>query len=173
MSRTITITGRLASIHKKMDVTDAQTGEVLYTVSAKAVSANRWTYVTDATTGEEIAQIHRKPASIHHIYYVDMVHGPDFQMSTQLFHLKDIKDIPELGLQLRGNVMDFNFTIADQATDKVLAKGHRRLASLHRIYDLEIFDESKQDELVCIFILLKRMIDVRKGEMMSTIDVPT
>lgn len=169
MARILTITGKLASIHKKMEVTDETTGEVLYTVSAKAVSANHWTYVYRGQTDEQIAAIHRKGPSIHHIYLVDMADGTSFQMSTQLFHLKDIKDIPELGLQLRGNVMDFDFTIVDVATEKVLAKGHRRLASIHRIYDLEVIDESKMDELVCIFIMLRRMIDVRKAEYASTI----
>ena len=169
MARTLTITGRLASIHKKMEVTDAETGEVLYRVSARAASIYHRTFVTDARTGEQIAEIHAKPVSIHHIYYVDMADGPDFQLSTELFHLKDIKNIPELGWQLRGNVMDFNFEVVDQKTDEVLARGHRRLASLHRIYDLEVLDESHLDELVVLFIMLKRRIDIRKNEEIASI----
>ncbi len=167
MSQTFTITGRLASIHKKMDITDAN-GDVAYTVAAKAASIHHTTYVTNAKTGEQIAEINAKVVSLHHIYYVDMADGAHFQLSTELFHLKDIKDIPELGMQLRGNIMDFNFTVVDAATDEELARGHRRLASLHRIYDLEILDERKVDELVCIFVVLKRMIDIRKGEEMAS-----
>ncbi len=167
MSQTFTITGRLASIHKKMDITDAN-GEVAYTVAAKVASAHHTTYVTNATTGQQIAEINAKVVSIHHIYYVDMADGTHFQLSTQLFHLKDIKDIPELDMQLHGNIMDFNFTIVDTKTGEDLAHGHRRLASLHRIYDLEVLDESRVDELVCIFVVLKRMIDIRKGEELAS-----
>ena len=65
--------------------------------------------------------------------------------------------------------MDFNFTIVDQKTEEVLARGHRRLASLHRIYDLEVLDESHLDELVCLFIMLKRHIDIRKKQQIADI----
>ena len=169
MARTFTITGRLASIHKKMEVTDAETGEVVYRVSAKAASAHHTTYVTDVQTGQQIAEINAKPISIHHIYYVDMADGTHFELTDEFFHLKDIKNIPELGWQLRGNIMDFNFTIVDATTNEELARGHRRLASLHRIYDLEVLDESKTDELVCIFVVLKRHIDIRKKQQIADI----
>ncbi len=168
MSQTFTITGRLASAHKKMDITDAS-GEVVYTVAAKVASVHHTTYVTNAKTGQQIAEINAKVVSLHHIYYVDMADGTHFQLSTEFFHLKDIKDIPELDMQLRGNIMDFNFTIVDATTNEELARGHRRLASLHRIYDLEVLDERKTDELVCIFVVLKRMIDIRKNSDLASI----
>ncbi len=171
MSQTFTITGRLASAHKKIDITNAE-GEVVYTVSSKVASIHHTGYVTDARTGKQIAEINAKVVSLHHIYYVDMADGTSFQLSTEFFHLKDIKDIPELNLQLRGNVMDFNFSVVDLTTNEEVARAHRHLASLHRIFDLEVLDESRVDELVCIFVVLKRMIDIRKKQQMADITTP-
>ena len=111
------IKSKLVSIHHKMDILDDD-DQPVYHVSGKPISLHDKTHITDLD-GNEIASIHAKAVSIHHKYFVDMADGASFELSEQLFHIKDIIDIPELGWQLRGSILAFEFQIVD-AQERVL-----------------------------------------------------
>lgn len=152
------IKAKVFSIHHKMDVLN-DADEPVYRVSGKVVSIHDKTYLEDAD-GNKVAYIHAKAVSLHHVYYVEMVDGENFELSEQLFHMKDIIDVPELGWQIRGNVLAFDFEIVD-VDGRVLATAHRKLVSVHGVYDLEIADESRADELVALFIVVNHIVQAR------------
>ena len=100
--------------------------------------------------------------SVHHIYYVEMADGTSFTVRDELSHLCDRIDAEELGWQLRGkNIFAFDFDVYD-AEERLLATAHRKLVSVHGVYDIDIVDESRSDELVALFVVVKRIIDQRQ-----------
>lgn len=158
------IKSKAVSIHGKTDVLD-ESGNVVYRTHTKAVSIHDKTYLEDAA-GNEIAYIHAKALSIHNVHYIDMANGDSYELKEELSHIRDFVDIEPLGWQLRGeNIMDFNFQIVD-ADGAVLATAHRKFASMHGIYDMDISDEADVDLIVAIFIVIKRIIEIR-GETTS------
>lgn len=154
------IKAKVVSIHDKMEVLD-ESDEVVYRVSSKAISIHDKTRIEDAA-GNEIAFIHAKAVSIHHVYYVEMADGTSFTMKEELTHLRDHIDVEELGWQLRGeNVLAFDFGVYD-ADGRLLATAHRKLVSMHGIYDIDIVDENRADELIALFVVVKHIIDQRQ-----------
>lgn len=149
------IKSKLVSIHHKMDILDDD-DQPVYHVSGKPISLHDKTHITDLD-GNEIASIHAKAVSIHHKYFVDMADGASFELSEQLFHIKDIIDIPELGWQLRGSILAFEFQIVD-AQERVLATAHRHIVSLHGVYDIKILDESQIEKLLAVFVVINHII---------------
>ena len=141
------IKSKLVSIHHKMDILDDD-DQPVYHVSGKPISLHDKTHITDLD-GNEIASIHAKAVSIHHKY--------SFELSEQLFHIKDIIDIPELGWQLRGSILAFEFQIVD-AQERVLATAHRHIVSLHGVYDIKILDESQIEKLLAVFVVINHII---------------
>ena len=154
------IKANVISIHHKMEVLD-DADQPVFRVHSKALSIHDKTYLEDAQ-GNEVAYIHAKAVSLHHVYYVDMVGGESFELSEQLFHMKDIIDIPELGWQIRGKILAFDFEVVD-AEGNVLATAHRKVASVHGVYDLAINDESHAVELVALFIVVSHIILARNA----------
>lgn len=146
------------SIHNKIEVL-SDNDEVMYRVHSKALSVHDKTYLEDAN-GNELAYIHQKAVSIHHVHYIEMVNGENFELTEQLFHVKDIIDIPELGWQLRGKFMSFEFEIVD-AQGRQLATAQRRKISVHNNYDLHIIDESQTDKLVALFVVINHIVTER------------
>ncbi len=154
------IKAKILSVHEKMDVLD-ENDEVLYRVSRKAISVHDKTHIEDAA-GNEVASIHAKVPSIHHIYYVDMADGTSFSMKEELAHLRDHIDVEELGWQLRGeNVLAFDFGVFD-AEGRQIAMAHRKLATLHGEYDLDVLDEGQVDKIVALFIVIAHIIALRQ-----------
>lgn len=148
-------------IHDKMDVLDAH-DNVIYRVSSAAISLHDRTEIEDAA-GNKVADIHAKLISIHNRYYVEMADGVKFEMASELFHLKDVVNIDELGWQLRGDHMiEFNFDIEDQATGAKVAHASRQLVSLHDTYTVEVFDRARADEIVAIFVVMKHILEHRQ-----------
>lgn len=154
------IKAKVFSIHDKMEVLD-ENDEVAYRVSSKALSIHDKTRIEDAA-GNEIAFVHAKAVSIHHVYYVEMADGTGFTMKEELAHLRDYIDVEELGWQLRGeSVLAFDFDVYD-ANGHLLATAHRKFASMHGMYFIDIVDESRADELVALFVVVKHIIDHRE-----------
>ncbi len=154
------IKAKVVSIHEKMEVLD-ENDELVYRVSSKAISIHDKTHIEDAA-GNEVAFIHAKAMSIHHVYYVEMADGTGYTMKEELTHLRDHIDVEELGWQLRGeNVLAFDFDVYD-ADERLLAKAHRKLVSMHGIYYIDIVDESRADELIALFVVVKHIIDQRQ-----------
>ncbi|WP_080802220.1 LURP-one-related/scramblase family protein [Arabiibacter massiliensis] len=159
------IKANVISIHHKMEVLD-DADQPVYRASSKAITLHDRTYLEDAA-GNEVAYIHAKAVSLHHVYYVEMAGGQSFELSEQLFHMKDIIDVPDLGWQIRGNVLAFDFEVVD-ADERVLALAHRKLVSVHGVYDLEIADEGHADELVALFIVVNHIVQSRSDAMMMS-----
>ena len=156
------ISSKIGSVvHDKMDVLDAH-DNVIYRVSSAAISLHDRTEIEDAA-GNKVADIHAKLISIHNRYYVEMADGVKFEMASELLHLKDVVNIDELGWQLRGDhMLEFNFDIEDQATGAVVAHASRKLVSLHDSYTVQVFDRSRTDEIVAIFVVMKHIIEHRQ-----------
>lgn len=153
------IKSKVVSIHDKIDVLDENENPV-YHVHTKALTIHDKTYIEDAA-GNEVAYIHAKAVSIHHVYYVEMANGETFELKESLKHIRDFVDIEPLGWQLRGDsILEFDFQIYD-ADGAVLASAHRKFVSIHGIYDMEIYDESKADQIVAIFIIMKHIVENR------------
>ena len=154
-------------IHDKMDVLDAH-DNVIYRVHSAAISLHDRTEIEDAS-GNKVADIHAKLISIHNRYYVEMSDGVKFEMASELFHLKDVVNIDELGWQLRGDHMiEFNFDIEDQATGAKVAHASRKLVSLHDTYTVEVFDRSRADEVVAVFVVMKHILEHRQESAASS-----
>ena len=148
-------------IHDKMDVLDAH-DNVIYRVSSAAISLHDRTRIEDVS-GNKVADIHAKLISIHNRYYIDMADGVSFEMASEILHLKDVVNIDELGWQLRGDHMiEFNFDVTDQATGALVAHASRQLISLHDTYTVDVFDRSRADELVAIFVVMKHIVEHRQ-----------
>ena len=80
----------------------------------------------------------------------------------------DIIDISELGWQVRGNVLAFDFEVVD-AGERVLATAHRKLVSVHGRYDVVVNDEAHVDELVALFVVVNHIIQNRSNAEMTSI----
>ena len=156
------IKGRMISLHHAVEVLD-QNDDVLYRVKSNAISLHDTTHITDAQ-GNEVAKIHAKTLSLHNIYYVAMTESQSFELSSELFHLNDVIDIPELNWQLQGDIFEFDFQVIDNATGSLLAQAQREIVTLHGVYDLAVYDEAHRDELVAVFAVLKHLIDRRITE---------
>lgn len=153
------IKSKVMSIHGKTDILD-ENENVVYRAHTKAVTIHDKTTLEDAE-GNEVASIHAKAVSIHHVYYIEMANGDSYELKEELAHIRDFVDIAPVGWQLRGNnIMDFDFQIFD-ADDRVLATAHRKLVSVHGIYDMDILDEDNADVLVAIFIVIKHIVEIR------------
>lgn len=153
------IKSKAVSIHGKTDVLD-EAGTVVYRTHTKAVTVHDKTYLEDAD-GNEVAYIHAKAVSIHNVHYIDMASGESLELKEELKHIRDFVDIEPIGWQLRGDgILDFNFQIYDE-NGTVVATAHRKFASLHGIYDMEVLDESRMDVIVAIFIVIKRIVEIR------------
>ncbi len=154
------IKAKILSVHEKMDVLD-ENDEVAYRVSRKAISVHDKTRIENAA-GDEVASFHAKVPSIHNIYYVEMANGTSFTMKEELTHLRDHIDVEELGWQLRGrNVLAFDFGVFD-AEDREIATAHRKLATMHGEYDIDVLEESVVDEIVALFVVITRIIALRQ-----------
>lgn len=153
------IKSKAVSIHGKTDVLD-EAGNAVYRTHTKAVTIHDKTYLEDAD-GNEVAYIHAKALSIHNVHYIDMANGDSFELKEELRHIRDFVDIEPIGWQLRGDsILEFNFQIYDER-GAVLATAHRKFVSIHGIYDMDILDEDKMDMIVAIFIVIKRIIEIR------------
>lgn len=152
------IKAKIISLHGKMDVLDEQEN-LVYKIASKAVSIHDKTYIKDAED-RDVAYIHAKAVSIHNVHYVEMADGVNFEVKAELFHLKDVINIEELGWQLRGNFMSHDFQIAD-SNERVIAQAHRKWLSMHGIYYLDIIDEEKADTIIAVYTILEHMISAR------------
>lgn len=146
------------SVHNAMEVLD-DNDQVVYRVHSKALSVHDKTYLEDAQ-GNELAYIHAPVVSVHHVHYIEMTDGESFELSEELFHIKDIIDVEGLGWQLRGSVLAFEFEVVD-AEGRQLATAHRRYISLHNVYDLHIAAEDQAAKLVALFVVISHIVTER------------
>lgn len=159
--KSLFISTEVFSLHQATEVTDAN-DQVVYYSNSKFLSFVDDTTVFDAQ-GNEISNITRKMFSFHGRHYIAMHDGTSFELSNELFHLiKDITNIEGLGWKITGNVLRLNFLLSDE-NDQPIAYVCQKAFSLHDKYSIDIYDVSKEKEIITIVIALQHMIRDRNA----------
>lgn len=159
--KSLFISTEVFSFHQATEVTDAN-DQVVYYSNSKFLSFVDDTTVFDAQ-GNEISNITRKMFSFHGRHYIAMHDGTNFELSNELFHLiKDITNIEGLGWKITGNVLRLNFLLSDE-NDQPIAYVCQKAFSLHDKYSIDIYDVSKEKEIITIVIALQHMIRDRNA----------
>ena len=160
-AKSLFISTEVFSFHQATEVTDAN-DQVVYYSNSKFLSFVDDTTVFDAK-GNEISNITRKMFSFHGRHYIAMHDGTNFELSNELFHLiKDITNIEGLGWKITGNVLRLNFLLSDE-NDQPIAYVCQEAFSLHDKYSIDIYDVSKEKEIITIVIALQHMIRDRNA----------
>lgn len=160
-AKSLFISTEVFSFHQATEVTDAN-DQVVYYSNSKFLSFVDDTTVFDAK-GNEISNITRKMFSFHGRHYIAMHDGTNFELSNELFHLiKDITNIEGLGWKITGNVLRLNFLLSDE-NDQPIAYVCQKAFSLHDKYSIDIYDVSKEKEIITIVIALQHMIRDRNA----------
>lgn len=160
-AKSLFISTEVFSFHQATEVTD-ENGQVVYYSNSKFLSFVDDTTVFDAK-GNEISNITRKMFSFHGRHYIAMHDGTNFELSNELFHLiKDITNIEGLGWKITGNVLRLNFLLSD-ANDQPIAYVCQKAFSFHDKYSIDIYDVSKEKEIITIVIALQHMIRDRNA----------
>lgn len=164
--KSLFISTEVFSFHQATEVTD-ENDQVVYYSNSKFLSFVDDTTVFDAQ-GNEISNITRKMFSFHGRHYIAMHDGMRFELSNELFHLmKDITNIEGLGWKITGNVLRLNFLLSDE-NDHPIAYVCQKAFSLHDKYSIDIYDVSKEKEIITIVIALQHMIRDRNASNAST-----
>lgn len=159
--KSLFISTEVFSFHQATEVTD-ENDQVVYYSNSKFLSFVDDTTVFDAK-GNEISNITRKMFSFHGRHYIAMHDGTSFELSNELFHLiKDITNIEGLGWKITGNVLRLNFLLSDE-NDHPIAYVCQKAFSLHDKYSIDIYDVSKEKEIISIVIALQHMIRDRNA----------
>mgnify|MGYP004494035091 FL=1 len=159
--KSLFISTEVFSLHQATEVTDANE-QVVYYSNSKFLSFVDDTTVFDAK-GNEVSNITRKMFSFHGRHYIAMHDGTSFELSNELFHLiKDITNIEGLGWKITGNVLQLNFLLSDE-NDHPIAYVCQKAFSLHDKYSIDIYDVSKEKEIITIVIALQHMIRDRNA----------
>ena len=89
--------------------------------------------------------------------------GNSFDIAHDFFQLyKDTARIPELGWQIRGNILSLNFQIYDEK-DEVVAVVGKKLISITDKYCIDIYRPEMEAEVVAILIALQHTLRDRAG----------
>lgn len=158
---TLYTTSKIFTLHKHIDITDAQE-RVVYEANTKFPSLHDKTDVTDAH-GNQVAHIERKLFTLHERHFVTMASGTSFQISNELWHLvKDVTNIEELGWQLQGNIVGLNFELYDRDGSIIAVIGQKML-SIHDKYCIDIYKPELEPTVIAILVTLQHMIKDREA----------
>ena len=103
------ISTKFWSFTQKTEITD-EDGKVAYRAKSRAISLHDKTWVTDAKN-KNVAEIDRKVLTLKEYHRVKMADGNSFDIAHDFFQLyKDTARIPELGWQIRGNILSLGGT---------------------------------------------------------------
>ena len=159
-SHSLFTTSKVFTLHKHIDITDAQE-RVVYEANTKFPSLHDKTDVNRAD-GSHVAHIERKILTLHQRHFITMADGTVFEVSTELLHLvKDINNIKGLGWQLRGNIIGLNFELYD-VDDSVIAVIGQKAISIHDKYCIDIYRPELEDKVVAIMVTLQHMVKDRE-----------
>ena len=158
---TLFTTSKIFTLHKHIDITDAQE-RVVYEANTKFPSLHDKTDVTDAH-GNQVAHIERKVFTLHERHFVTMASGERFQISNELWHLvKDVTNIEELGWQLQGNIVGLNFELYDR-DGSIIAVIGQKMFSIHDKYCIDIYKPELEPIVIAILVTLQHMIKDREA----------
>ncbi len=165
-SHSLFTTSKVFTLHKHIDITDAQE-RVVYEANTKFPSLHDKTDVNRAD-GSHVAHIERKILTLHQRHFITMADGTVFEVSTELLHLvKDINNIEGLGWQLRGNIIGLNFELYD-VDDSVIAVIGQKAISIHDKYCIDIYRPEFEDKVVAILVTLQHMVKDREAAASSS-----
>ncbi|MEW4413572.1 LURP-one-related family protein [Clostridium sp. AN503] len=151
-----TITGKILTMHRTMEVTDANEA-LFYKATSKAISITDKSRIEDAE-GNLVAEFHRKVMSIHAVHYIEMADGTKMTMKSELFHpFHQVIDVEEKNWKIKGNFASHEYQILD-ADGGVLAEVRRPWLSIHDKCELNVVDEGQEKELLALTIVLEHML---------------
>lgn len=154
--KSLYLSTNVLTLHQTTEITD-EDDHVVYHAKSKFFTLHDRTTVTDAH-GKLVSKFKKKFFTLHQRHYVTMANGNSFELSNEFFHLvKDITNISELGWKLEGNIVALNFTIKDK-NENLIAFIGQKVLSLHDKYSIDIYDESKEAEIVTIVLVLQHML---------------
>lgn len=160
-ARSLFTSSKIVSLHHRIEITD-ENEQVVYRATTKFPSLHDKTDITDAS-GAHVSHIQKKIFTLHERHFITMADGFEFQISNELFHLvKDITNIPELGWQLRGNILGLNFELYD-ANGAIIAVIGQKLFSIHDKYCVDLYQPEQEKIVVTILITLQHMIRDREN----------
>lgn len=158
---TLFTTSKVFTLHKHIDITDAQE-RVVYEANTKFPSLHDKTDVTDVH-GNQVAHIERKVFTLHERHFVTMASGEHFQISNELWHLvKDVTNIEELGWQLQGNIVGLNFELYDR-DGSIIAVIGQKMFSIHDKYCIDIYKPELEPIVIAILVTLQHMMKDREA----------
>ena len=150
------ISTKFWSFTQKTEITD-EDGRVAYRAKSRAISLHDKTWITDAHN-KNVAEIERKVLTLKEYHRVKMADGNSFDIAHDFFQLyKDTARIPELGWQIRGNILSLNFQIYDEK-DEVVAVVGKKLISIKDKYCIDIYRPEMEAEVVAILIALQHTL---------------
>jgi uncharacterized protein YxjI len=151
---------KVFTLHHRIEITD-EADNVVYRSETKFPSIHDKTDIFRAD-GSHVAHIERKLITLHEIHYVDMENGRSFMLSNEIMHIiKDVTNIEGLGWRLDGNILQLNFTLADE-NGELIAVVSQKLISLHDKYSVDIYKPEYEEEVVAILVTLQHMVNDRE-----------
>ena len=151
---------KVFTLHHHIEITD-EADNVVYRSETKFPSIHDKTDIFRAD-GSHVAHIERKLITLHEIHYVDMENGRSFMLSNEIMHIiKDVTNIEGLGWRLDGNILQLNFTLADE-NGELIAVVSQKLISLHDKYSVDIYKPEYEEEVVAILVTLQHMVNDRE-----------
>ncbi|MGL5173427.1 MAG: hypothetical protein ACRC75_06190 [Olsenella sp.] len=147
---------KIASLTDKIDILDGD-DQVVYQSKRNAPTIKDETHITDAA-GTEVSYFYDNPLAMTRQYTMVMADGREYHMGQKGLHLNDDIAVEGLGWHLKSR----NFRLA--AYDIFDANGEKVASAtlkpgIHRIYRIEVFDESDLDIVATLFVLMKHLID--------------
>ena len=155
-SHSLFISTKFWSFKQKTEITD-DSGKIAYRTKSRQISLHDKTWIKDANKND-VAVIERKVLTLREYHRVKMADGNCFDIAHDFFQLyEDTANIPELGWQIRGNILSLNFQIYDQ-DEQVVAVAGKKLISIKDKYCIDIYQPNMEAEVVAILIALQHTL---------------
>ncbi len=152
---------KAVSIHGVYHIYD-QDGVERFQIKGKAFSLHDYTALLDME-GNELARVHKKLLSLHETHFIEMDGKEVAEVRSKLFHPIHQKiDVPGFGWQIRGNLMEHDFSVVDTETGTIRISVHRKWLSIGEGYQVLIDREEDVIPGLALMVALERMMTERK-----------
>ena len=136
---------------ERFDIKD-ESGTISYQVQGSFLQIPKQFTIFDAT-GQPISSITKKVMSFLPQFTVELKDHPLIKIQKQLTFVRDKYDIQGLGLEVRGNIWDLDFTLQDQA-GQVLAEISKEVFHLTSTYKVTVYDEAYADLVISLCVAI-------------------
>lgn len=151
---------KLVSIHGVYHIYDGE-GKERFQIKGKVLSLHDYTALLDME-GNELARIHKKLVSVHEVHFIEIDGREVSQVKSELLHPIHQKiDVPGLGWQVRGNLMEHDFTVVD-GQENIRVSVHRKWLSIGEGYQVLIDREEDIVPGLALMVALERMMTDRR-----------